>query len=118
MTILLKRAYEEPDVRDGFRVLVDRLWPRGVAKEAARLDAWLKDVAPSDGLRQAFHAGELEWSEFRRHYLRELKAHRESLRPLARRAREEPVTLVFAARDADRNNAAVLRSYLRMLKPH
>jgi uncharacterized protein YeaO (DUF488 family) len=118
MPILLKRAYEEPDDGDGYRVLVDRLWPRGVAKEAAALDDWLKDVAPSDALREAYHAGDLKWAQFRRRYLGELKTHGESLRPLARRAREAPVTLVFAARDPHRNNAVVLRSYLRMLGGH
>lgn len=116
MSILLKRAYDEPDAGDGYRVLVDRLWPRGVARDAAHLDDWLKYAAPSEALRRAFHEGEVSWSQFRRLYLAELKAHREPLRPLAQRSRDEPVTLVFGARDADRNNAAVLRSYLRMLR--
>lgn len=116
MPILLKRAYDEPAPGDGYRVLVDRLWPRGVTRDAARLDAWLRDAAPSEALRKAFHEGELSWSEFRRLYLAQLKAHRESLRPLAQRSRNQPVTLVFAARDAARNNAEVLRSYLRMLR--
>jgi len=116
MPILLKRVYDEPDPGDGYRVLVDRLWPRGVTTEAVRLDAWLKDTGPSEGLRRAFHEGELDWPEFRRRYLAELKAHRDTLRPLARRAHEEPVTLVFGARDRARNNAVVLRSYLRMLR--
>lgn len=116
MPILLKRAYDEPDAQDGYRVLVDRLWPRGVARDAAHVDAWLKDAAPSEALRKAFHAGDLGWSQFRRRYLAELKGHRESLRPLAQRSRDVPVTLVFGSRDKVRNNAAVLRTYLRMLR--
>jgi len=117
MSLALKRAFEAPAPEDGHRVLVDRLWPRGVAKADARIDDWSKEVAPSDALRKAFHAGELGWGEFRRRYLRELKAHRETLRPLAERAGREPVTLVFAAKDERHNNAVVLAQYLAMLKP-
>ena len=115
MSLALKRAFEAPAPEDGHRVLVDRLWPRGVAKADARIDDWPKEVAPSDALRKAFHAGEPGWGEFRRRYLRELKAHRETLRPLAERAAREPVTLVFAARDERHNNAVVLAQYLAML---
>ncbi len=96
-------------------MLVDRLWPRGVAKADARIDAWPKEVAPSDALRKAFHAGELGWGEFRRRYLGELRPHRETLRPLAERAARERVTLVFAAKDERHNNAVVLAQYLAML---
>ncbi|MDY7116904.1 DUF488 family protein [Halomonas sp. SSL-5] len=117
MSLALKRAFEAPAPEDGHRVLVDRLWPRGVAKADARIDDWPKEVAPSDSLRKAFHAGECEWGEFRRRYLRELKAHRERLRPLARRAFEHRVTLVFAAKDEHHNNAVVLADYLAMLEP-
>jgi len=117
MTIKLKRAFETPEREDGYRVLVDRLWPRGVAKAEARIDAWPKEVAPSDELRKAFHHGELGWDAFRRRYLAELKAHREALRPLAERATRDTVTLVFAAKDAHHNNAVVLSQYLKMLRP-
>jgi len=115
MTITLKRAYDEPDSRDGYRVLVDRFWPRGLSKEEADLDEWRRNVAPSDALRQAFHAGDMAWGEFRRKYLAELKQHRESLRPLAERGEGETVTLVFGARDQEHNNAVVLKQYLEML---
>ncbi len=115
MPIRLKRAFAAPSHDDGYRVLVDRLWPRGLAKAEARIDAWPKEAAPSDELRKAFHAGELGWGEFRRRYLAELKAHRETLRPLAERAVREPVTLVFASKDERRNNAVVLKQYLAML---
>lgn len=73
MPIALKRVYEEAEAEDGYRVLVDRLWPRGVSKEAARLDVWLREVAPSDRLRKEFHGDRSRWAEFRRAYLSELK---------------------------------------------
>jgi len=113
--IALKRAYDDPSPQDGYRVLVDRLWPRGISKETARLDAWPKEVAPTVELRKWFHADRSRWGEFRRRYLAELKAHREQLRPLAERARDGRVTLVYSANDEERNNAVVLRQYLRML---
>lgn len=117
MSLALKRAFEAPTPEDGHRVLVDRLWPRGVAKADARIDAWPKEAAPSDALRKAYHSGELGWGEFRRRYLAELKAHRETLRPLVERAARERVTLVFAAKDERHNNAVVLAQYLAMLEP-
>jgi uncharacterized protein YeaO (DUF488 family) len=116
MPIALKRAYEPPAPEDGYRVLVDRLWPRGVPKGEAQLDEWMKDVAPSDELRRAYHSGALRWGEFRLRYLSELKSHRDTLRPLAQRARRERVTLIFSSRDEEHNNALVLRQYLQMLK--
>lgn len=116
MTIRLKRAFDKPNRRDGYRVLVDRIWPRGIPKAEARIDEWRKEIAPSSELRKAYHAGELGWGEFRRRYLAELKTHREALRDLAARARKRSVTLVFASRDEQHNNAEVLRQYLAMLK--
>lgn len=115
MAIVLKRAYEQAESTDGYRVLVDRLWPRGISKARAGVDEWLKEIAPSDDLRKGLHDGSLTWDSFRKAYLRQLKAYREVLRPLARRATRERVTLVFAARDERRNNAVVARQYLRML---
>lgn len=114
MSIELKRAFDEPG-NDGYRVLVDRIWPRGVSREALRADEWLKDVAPASALRKDFHAGKLSWDEFRRSYLAELKDHRDTLRPLAERATRETVTLLFSAKDEQHNNAVVLRQYLNML---
>lgn len=114
MSIELKRVFDEPG-NDGYRVLVDRIWPRGVSKEALRADEWLKDVAPTSELRKDFHAGKLSWDEFRRSYLAELKDHRDSLRPLAERATRGTVTLLFSAKDEQHNNAVVLRQYLNML---
>lgn len=115
MSIMLKRVYEPAQPQDGCRILVDRLWPRGLSKDEARLDEWLQDVAPSDALRQAFHQGDIGWGEFRRRYLGELKLHREELRSLAERSTKETVTLLFAVRDERHNNAVVLQQYLGML---
>ncbi len=116
MNIELKRAYDSPQSKDGYRVLVDGIWPRGVSKEEAKIDEWRKEVAPSSELRKAFHNSSLDWSGFRRRYLKELTSYRESLRDLAQRARKERVTLVFASKEERRNNAEVLRQYLNMLK--
>lgn len=113
--IQLKRIYDKTRRDDGYRVLVDRIWPRGIAKDAAAIDEWLKAPAPSAALRRDFHGGALEWGTFRRHYLSELREHREPLRALARRSQVGTVTLVFAARDTEHNNAVVLAQYLRML---
>lgn len=115
MPIALKRAYEKPASTDGYRVLVDRLWPRGIARDQAEIDEWIKEAAPSDSLRRSFHKGEIEWDDFRRSYLAELKRHRDRLRPLAGRARRGRVTLVFSAKNEERNNAVVLKQYLKML---
>ena len=119
--VLVKRIYEEPARGDGTRVLVDRLWPRGVSKERAALDAWLKDIAPSDGLRTWFHASPNGWSVFRKRYLKELA------RPEAASALDElyrlangrkRLTLLFASKNAEQNNATVLRDLLEgMRKP-
>ena len=115
MSIVRKRAYDTPQSGDGHRVLVDRLWPRGVAKADAKIDEWLAEAAPSDALRKWFHADASRWGEFRRRYLAELKKHRDALRPLAERAKKGRVTLVYAAQDERRNNAVVFEQYLRML---
>jgi uncharacterized protein YeaO (DUF488 family) len=121
MAVAVKRAYEKPSAADGTRVLVDRLWPRGVKKQAAALDAWLKDVAPSDELRRWIHARPELWQAFRKKYLAELAAPAasralEELYQLASRSRQ--LTLVFAARDQEHNNAVVLKQLLEgMRKP-
>ena len=112
--IFLKRVYDPAQTADGHRVLVERLWPRGLTREAARLRAWLKDLAPSEGLRTWYGHERDRWPEFRRRYREELRAPDKQavLQALAERARREAVTLVFAAADADRNNAVVLKEVL------
>lgn len=115
MTLALKRAYDPSSKADGDRILVDRLWPRGVSKEKLDIREWLKDVAPSNELRKAFHAGDMTWSEFRKSYMNELKPYRDTLRRIAEDSRDHTVTLVFSASERERNNAVVLKQYLRML---
>lgn len=113
MSLQIKRVYEAPSPDDGTRVLVDRVWPRGVKKEDAAIDHWLKEVAPSSDLRKWFGHEPTRWDGFRQRYAAELDARADAvarLRALARRGR---LTLVYAARDAERNNAVALRDYLK-----
>jgi len=108
----LKRAYDPPARADGRRFLVERLWPRGVTKEALAIEAWLKDIAPSAGLRRWYGHDPAKWPEFRRRYLAELAANTEAVSALRDAARRGTVTLVFAARDPERSSAAVLKEHL------
>lgn len=112
MGIRLKRAYDKPARSDGLRVLVDRVWPRGVPKEELKADRWMKDVAPSTALRQWFGHDPQRWSEFKKRYFKELASHDEDVEFLRGKAAEGDVTLVFAARDEEFNNAAALKEYL------
>jgi uncharacterized protein YeaO (DUF488 family) len=109
----LKRAYEPALPSDGERILVDRLWPRGLSKERAAIDDWMKDIAPSAELRRWFGHDVEKWPEFQRRYLRELRAHAELVDRLARKASRGRVTLVFGARDEEHNDAVVLASVVR-----
>jgi uncharacterized protein YeaO (DUF488 family) len=113
--VRVKRVYDPPARSDGTRVLVDRLWPRGLSKARASLDAWLRDLAPSDPLRHWFHSHPDLWSEFRKKYLKELSRPEaaNSLEELYRYARgKKPLTLLFASKREDRNNATVLQEIL------
>ncbi len=110
--VKIKRIYDEPAPGDGRRVLIDRLWPRGISKDEAGIDEWLKEVAPSDELRKWFGHEPARWEEFRRRYREELKVHGEILERLRSEARKGTVTLLFAARDAEHNNAVVLKEML------
>ena len=110
--VRLKRAYEAPDRGDGRRVLVDRLWPRGVSKAEAAIDEWLKDLAPSTDLRKWFGHDPDRWAEFRRRYTEEIHGHAELLAHLRELVREGPVTLVYSAHDEVHNDAIVLRDLL------
>ena len=112
MDIKTKRVYEEPAPGDGRRFLVDRLWPRGVKKEALQIEAWMKDAAPSNNLRKHFHHDPSLWEEFKRAYFTELDAGPDAWQPLLEAAQAGPVTLLYAARDEHFNNAAALREYL------
>lgn len=113
MAIKLKRAYHEAAMNDGFRVLVDRLWPRGVSKDDALIDLWTKDIAPSDELREWFAHDADKWPEFQARYTKELGALGDALEPLRDALKEHPtVTLVFGAKDTEHNNAVALKHYL------
>jgi uncharacterized protein YeaO (DUF488 family) len=113
MDIRLKRAYEPASARDGYRVLVDRLWPRGVSKKQAQLDEWAKELAPSSQLREWFGHEPSRFAEFRRRYIDELRADAPQLKELRRRARTHTLTLVYSAHDGEHNDAVVLAEVLR-----
>jgi uncharacterized protein YeaO (DUF488 family) len=113
VALRLKRAYEPPAASDGYRVLIDGLWPRGVSKEEARLDEWARELAPSSELRRWFGHDPAKFDEFRRRYRDELETHGEKLRDLRRRARSGRLTLVYGARDTEHNDAVVLAEILR-----
>ena len=113
----LKRAYDTASRSDGHRILVDRIWPRGVAREALRIADWVKDAAPSAGLRKWFGHEPARWPEFKRRYFQELDRHPEALMPLVEKSRTGTVTLVFAAKDAEHNNAVALKEYLERRTP-
>lgn len=113
MDIRLKRAYDPASPSDGYRVLIDRLWPRGVSKQRAKLDEWEKELAPSTELRQWFGHEPDRFAEFRRRYIGELRRQRSRLAGLRRRAREGTLTLVYSAHDSEHNDAVVLAEVLR-----
>lgn len=118
--IRIKRIYDRPDPSDGVRILVDRLWPRGLSKTAARIDAWRKDLAPTTVLRQWFHHDPGKWKEFKLRYRNELDAAGKmaELEELAERAKTETVTLLYAASDGVRNHAVVLKKMIEKLAGH
>jgi len=110
--IRVKRVYDEPSGDDGFRVLVDRLWPRGMKKGDVRVDLWLPDVAPSTALRKWFSHDPSKWEEFKRRYFVELDEKKEVIKRLVEIARKGTLTLLFSARDVEHNQAVALREYL------
>ena len=113
MHIAIKRAYEPPAATDGFRILVDRLWPRGLSKESAHIDLWLKDIAPSTELRKWFAHDPAKWTEFQRRYRAELKEKDQLLATIKSHARKTRVTLVYGAKDEQHNDAVVLLDLLK-----
>ena len=112
MDIRTKRVYEPVDPKDGFRVLVDRLWPRGMTKERVSAELWLKEAAPSTGLRKSFCHDRSRWDDFKKRYFEELDAKPQVVVRLLEQAAHGPVTLLFAAQDTEYNQAVVLREYL------
>ena len=113
--IRVKRVYEPREPVDGLRVLVDRLWPRGLSKKRAQIDEWRKDLAPSDALRRWFGHDPGRWREFKRRYRQELGRQMEELKELAGQARKGRVTILYGARDEQHNNAVVLKELLTKL---
>ena len=110
--IKVKRIYQAADQKDGFRILVDRIWPRGLTKEAARIDLWLKDVAPSTPLRKWFGHDPALWEEFRKRYCAEPDQKRGPVDQILSKTKKKRVTLLFAAKDEQHNNAVALKQYL------
>jgi uncharacterized protein YeaO (DUF488 family) len=110
--IRIKRAYDPPANEDGARFLVDRLWPRGIKKEALNMAAWYKEVAPSNELRHWFSHDPGKWKEFQRRYRAELTANRSGWQPLLNAAEQSEVTLLYSAHDTEHNNAVALKAYL------
>ncbi|WP_205341423.1 DUF488 domain-containing protein [Denitrificimonas caeni] len=109
MDIKIKRVYAEPSDEDGRRILVDRLWPRGLTKEKARVDLWLKEIAPSTELRKWFAHDPSKWDEFQKHYLSELKENKDAIQALKDALKKGRVTLVYGAKDQEHNDAVVIQ---------
>lgn len=112
MKLNVKRVYEAAAKGDGYRILVDRLWPRGLSKEHAKVDLWLKDVAPSNELRKWFGHDPEKWTEFRKRYRAELQEQGEALAEIKRRAKAGPVTLLYGAKDEEHNQAVALKEFI------
>jgi len=112
VSIKIKRIYDPPAASDGHRILVDRLWPRGLTKERATVDMWLKDIAPSTELRHWFNHDPRRWREFQRRYFLELEEQHDNVETLRNLAASTQITLLYAAKDADHNNAAALKTFL------
>jgi len=117
LPIAIKRVYDAPAATDGHRLLVERLWPRGMKKEALQLDGWLREVAPSTELRQWFGHEPARWDEFQRRYQAELEAHPAAWQPILDAAKAGPVTLLFSSRDTEHNNTVALRAFLLARRP-
>ena len=113
MMIQIKRAYDPPAKTDGVRILVERLWPRGIRKEALKLNGWLKEIAPSTELRKWFSHDPAKWREFQRRYRAELDEHPDAWQPILAAAKKGTVTLLFSSHDAEHNNVVALEAYLK-----
>lgn len=112
MNITIKRVYEEPSKEDGERILIDRLWPRGLTKEKAKIGLWLKEIAPSTELRKWFGHDPSKWNEFKKRYIAEIKENKDVLAQLEGQLKDGKITLVYGAKDEEHNDAVVLKEYL------
>lgn len=115
MRINIKRVYEKPKKNDGIRILIDRLWPRGLSKEKAKIDLWLKDLAPTTELRKWFNHDPTKWTEFKKRYLKELKKNKKAINELEVQIKKRKATLIYSAKDVEHNNAVVIKDYLEKL---
>jgi uncharacterized protein YeaO (DUF488 family) len=115
VNVQVKRVYESAEPGDGFRVLVDRLWPRGLSKESAKIDLWVKHLAPSTELRRWFHSDAGSWGEFKKRYSRELFANREVATDLRKQLGRKKATFLFAVKDSEHNHAILLKAFLEKL---
>ncbi len=113
MSIKIKRVYEKPAAEDGFRILIDRLWPRGLTKEKAAVDLWLKEIAPSADLRKWFNHDPKKWAEFKERYHKEIMQNKEALNVIKDQLKKGNTTLVYGARDEEHNDAVVLLNELK-----
>jgi uncharacterized protein YeaO (DUF488 family) len=113
LDVRTKRVYDPAEPADGYRILIDRLWPRGVSRERARLDEWARDLSPSDGLRKWFNHDPKRFPEFRERYREELRGHIDRIHELRDRASRGPVTIVYGARDTEHNDAVVIAELVR-----
>lgn len=114
--LYIKRIYEKPAKTDGFRIFIDRLWPRGIKKTEAHVDLWLKEIAPSNELRKFFGHDPEKWAEFKKRYTIELKNKKDLLATIHQQLKKGTTTLLYAAKDTEHNNAAALKDYLAKLK--
>ncbi|MDA8098891.1 MAG: DUF488 domain-containing protein [Nitrospiraceae bacterium] len=110
--IRIKRVYDPPSPDDGMRILIDRLWPRGLSKAAAHIDAWIRDAAPSTELRMWFHHDPARWPEFRKRFTAELREHEEAVEAIVEAARKGTVTFVYSSKEEEHNNAAALKEFI------
>ncbi len=118
LSINVKRAYEKPSMDDGFRVLIDRLWPRGISKKEAKIDYWAKEIAPSTELRKWFSHDPGKWNEFKKRYFKELGKHPQEISFIIKKIGESKATLVFGSKEEKFNNAVVLSEYLQNIFQH
>jgi len=114
-TVRIKRAYEKPAKEDGYRILVDRLWPRGIKKETAKIDFWPKELAPSNALRQWYGHDPDKWMEFKSRYFAELAAQEKGVKELVDYVRKGPVTFIYSSKEANINNAVALKEYMDLI---
>lgn len=115
MQIFIKRAYDDPNSKDGLRILVDRLWPRGLSKEKAEIDVWLKSVSPSNELRKWYQHDAEKWPEFKQRYFAELDSAHEAVDALLGYVKKRNVTFIYAAKEPEHNNAVALKEYINSI---